>query len=177
MLHAGQRTNEAEIHDLLSNERRRYVIEELTDEVGIVTLRGLAERIARIEVGGDPPRDRVRSVYNSLHQTHLPRLDDHGVVAYDSDRKTVRLDEGAQDVRVYMEVVTRYGITWAQYYQWVACIALVSLLAVQLRLPVFDRVDPVLLTSGFLFLVAGSVAYQLWSRRWFYLTRIVEPTE
>lgn len=168
------RVDEAEIHDLLSNDRRRHVIEELTDEVGIVTLRGLAERIARTEVGGDPPRNRVRSMYNSLHQTHLPRLDDLDVVAYDSDRKTVRLDDGAQAVHVYMEVVTPYGITWTQYYQWLACVSLSSVLAATLDLPLFGRGDPVLVASGFLFLVAASVAYQLWSRRWVYVNRFVE---
>jgi hypothetical protein len=177
MLGALETRNEVEIHHLLSNERRQYVIEELNEAVGAVTLRRLAEAIAVAEAGQDPPRSRVRSVYNSLHQTHLPKLDDYGVVEYNEDRKTVRLDDRAREVNLYMEVVTPYGITWAQYYQWLSFLSLLVLLAAQLKLSFFSRADPVLATSGFLIILAGSVAYQLWSRRWFYFNRLVTPEE
>lgn len=98
---------ETEIHDLLRNERRRRTLKNLQRTVGTTTLRDLAERIAEEETGESPPPKNIRnSVYNSLHQTHLPKLHRRGIVEYESDRKTVRLTEEARSVDVYMEVVT-----------------------------------------------------------------------
>jgi len=85
--------------------------------VGATTLNDLAETIAERETGESPAPKNIRnSVYNSLHQTHLPKLDRRGIVEYDSDRKTIRITEDARSVDVYMEVVTPYGITWSEYY-------------------------------------------------------------
>ncbi|MFB6130362.1 MAG: hypothetical protein ABEJ28_06035, partial [Salinigranum sp.] len=107
----------SEIHDVLRNERRRLVIERLRGGDGTEAVRDLAEHIAGIEAGETPPPRNVRqSVYVSLHQTHLPKLDKLGIIEYDSDAKEVELAGRAQDVAVYLEVVPRYGLSWAEYY-------------------------------------------------------------
>jgi hypothetical protein len=174
-LSRSSRLAETEIHDILRNDRRRRVIEHLQESVGTVTLRELAETIAAHESGASPPPRPVReSVYNSLHQTHLPKLDDEGVVDYDEHRKTVDLRPGARDVNVYMEVVTKYGITWADYYRTVATVALVVTLATELGTPVVSAVPTLLWTSIALFVVAVSTAYQLWTRRWTYLRPLLD---
>jgi hypothetical protein len=169
------RLAETEIHDILRNNRRRHVIEHLQASVGTVTLRELAETIAAHESGDSPPPRSVReSVYNSLHQTHLPKLDDEGVVDYDEHRKTIELRPGARDVNVYMEVVTKYGITWADYYRTVATLALVLVLATELGTPGVEAVPTLLWASIALFVVAASTAYQLWTRRWTYLRALLD---
>ncbi len=174
-LSRSSRLAETEIHDILRNDRRRRVIEHLQASVGTVTLRELAETIAAHETGDSPPPRSVRdSVYNSLHQTHLPKLDDEGVVEYDEHRKTVELRPGAHDVNVYMEVVTKYGITWADYYRTIATIALSLLVATELGVPVVSAVPTLLLASCALVVVAASTAYQLWTRRWTYLRALVD---
>jgi hypothetical protein len=162
--------NEPEIHDLLRNDRRRAVIDKLSNRVGVVTLRELAEEIAAIETGESPPPRRAReSVYNSLHQTHLPKLDERGVVEYDRDRKTVSLKDGARHVTLYMEVVTPYGLTWADYYRTLGVVGLCTVVAASVGVPFFSAVESVFWASLFLVVFAVSVAYQLWKRRWFYL--------
>lgn len=166
---------ETEIHDLLRNERRQQVIKHMQRTVGSTTLRELAEAIAEKETGESPPPRNIRdSVYNSLHQTHLPKLDRQGVVDYDSDRKTITLEEDARSVRVYMEVVTRYGITWDEYYRLLGTLSLFVVLAALIEVPLVSAIDPVLLTSVFLFLFALSMAYQLWSQRWVYLNALLD---
>ena len=68
-----------EIHDVLSNERRQKVLELLRDNGhdGSMTARELSERIAEHETGESPPPRNIRqSAYVSLHQTHLPKLDE-----------------------------------------------------------------------------------------------------
>ena len=167
--------SEGEIHEILRNSRRRRVLKYLQDCVGTVTVRGLAEVIAEMETGESPPPRNIRdSVYNSLHQTHLPKLDSYGVIDYDRDRKTVSLQREARQVDLYMEVVTRYGVTWAQYYQRLMLLSLLVVLASQLDVFFFGTIPATLWTCLFLLVLAGSVTIQLWSRRWVYLRQLLE---
>jgi hypothetical protein len=166
---------ETEIHDILRNDRRRHVLEHLQESLGSVTVRELSETIAAREAGESPPPRPLReSVYNSLHQTHLPKLDDEGVVDYDKHRKTVELQSGARDVNVYMEVVTEYGITWADYYRSVATLALALVVASELGTPGVSAAPPLLWASVSLGAITASTAYQLWTRRWTYLRALVD---
>jgi hypothetical protein len=165
---------EGEIHELLRNSRRRRVLKQLQERVGVVTVRALAEVIAELETGESPPPRRIRdSVYNSLHQTHLPKLDAYGVVDYDTDRKTVALRREVRQVDLYMEVVTKYGITWAEYYQRLLLLALLVILAAQLDVFAVGMLPTAIWASVFLVVLAVSSAAQLWSRRWFYLQQLV----
>jgi hypothetical protein len=164
------RLESAEIHEILRNDRRRATIEVLRDTVGSMPLRRLSEMIAERETNTSPPPRNVRqSVYNSLHQTHLPKLDRMDVIEYDRDRKCVSLGEDARDVYIHMEVVTEYGITWADYYRTLSVLALLTIVAGGLGVPGLSSLDPVLIASGFLALIAVSSAKQLWNRRWLYL--------
>ena len=166
---------ETEIHDLLRNERRRQVIKHMQRTVGSTTLRELAEAIAEKETGESPPPKNIRdSVYNSLHQTHLPKLDERGVIDYDSDRKTITLKQDARSVRIYMEVVTDYGITWDEFYRMLGTFSLFVVLAAHIDVPLVSAVEPLLWTSLFLFVFAIAMAYQLWNQRWIYLNALIE---
>ena len=163
-----------EIHDILRNDRRRRVIKHLQSQFEPLTLRELSERIAAKEAGESPaPRNVRESVYNSLHQTHLPKLDDRGIIDYDKDRKTVELLEGANDVEVYMEVINRYGISWATYYRTIGVMSLLVVVAANTGFPFVADVPTLAWASCFLALFAGSACYQLWSRRWFYLRQLL----
>jgi hypothetical protein len=161
---------EAEIHDVLRNERRRRTIEHLREESGMVSLRDLSEAIAAAETGETPPPRNIReSVYNSLHQTHLPKLDSLGVVRYDSDRQDINIDGRAREVDLYMEVVTEYGITWGEYYRSLGVFALFSIVASEIGVPLLAEVSSLLVASAFLAVIGASIAYQLWTHRWRYL--------
>ena len=166
---------ETDIHDLLRNERRRQVIKQLQDTVGKTTLRDLAESIAERETGESPPPKNIRdSVYNSLHQTHLPKLDNRGIVEYESNRKTIRLTENARSVDVYMEVVTPYGITWSEYYSMLGTLSLLIVFAALVEVPVISTVDPIFFVSVFLVVFGVSIGYQLWTDRWVYLNAMFD---
>ncbi|SEP90069.1 DUF7344 domain-containing protein [Natrinema salaciae] len=81
-----------DIYHLLQTKRRRDVLRYLRDAEGPVRLRELAEQIAAWEQGTTVEHlrssDRQR-VYISLYQSHLPKLDNHGIVDYDKDRGRV----------------------------------------------------------------------------------------
>lgn len=84
-----------EVFELLANQRRRFVLHYLRQypDEG-VSLSTLSEAVAGWEHGVESDqldyRER-KSVRNSLHQFHLPKLDDAGIVAYDDRDGEVRL--------------------------------------------------------------------------------------
>jgi hypothetical protein len=171
---AGGSIDPREVHEILRNTRRRRVIEQLSRRLEPITLRDLAEKIAAIETGETPPPRKARdSVYNSLHQTHLPKLDELDVIEYDEDRKKIHLRRRAKQVHRYMQVVTDYGISWAQLYRTMGVIALSAIVGTQAELPLLQDVPVLLLTSVFLVLFAVATAYQMWTLRWFYMRSLV----
>jgi hypothetical protein len=95
--------DEGDIHDVLRNERRRHTLELLRDNGETSSVRDLSEEVAALETGESPPPRNIRqSVYVSLHQTHLPKLDDLGIAVYDADAKRVTLTDRVGEVEAYM---------------------------------------------------------------------------
>lgn len=158
--------SETDIHHVLSNPRRRATIRCLKDGGGLVSLGGLAQQIAATESGEHPPPRRAReSVYNTLHQTHLPLLHDLGVVTYDRDQRAVELRPEARQLTSYMDVVTKYGITWGELYRAVGVAGLLGVVATEAQVPVLAAVDSLLWATGGLAVLAVTGAAQLWSNR------------
>ena len=167
--------DEGEIHDILRNWRRRMTIKELKSSAGPMTLRELAETLAEAETGESPPPRNVRnSVYNSLHQNHLPKLNEAGIIQYDSDRKTILLEPRARDVGLYTEVVTQYGITWATYYRRLLSLALLAFLGSEIGVPILADIPGVLLIGVFFAAVVVSTVAQCWSDRWHFLRPLLD---
>ncbi len=81
---------EERLFDLLGNERRRSCLQCLAAVDGTMTVQDLASQVAvRVSDEGNSPAEIRDSVYISLCQNHLPKLDDAGVVDYDDADKTV----------------------------------------------------------------------------------------
>lgn len=155
------RLSKYEIHDVLRNKRRTWVLEHLQQTRTPVPLRELSEQLAALETGETPPPRNIReSVYNSLHQTHLPKLDDLGIVEYQVDRKLVAQADGFRQVTLYMEVVTADDVTWATYYLAVGVAALVVTALSGAGLPVFAVLPVWLWSTVFFALLALSALYQ-----------------
>lgn len=159
-----QRTSQLtkyEIHDVLRNKRRTWVLEQLQQTRNPVPLRELSEQVAALETGETPPPRNIReSVYNSLHQTHLPKLDDLGIVEYQVDRKVVAQADSFRQVTLYMEVVSADDVTWATYYLTVGVVALVVTFLSSVGLPVFAVLSVTIWSILFFALFALSALYQ-----------------
>lgn len=168
-----------EIHDVLRNDRRRLVLERLRKTDTSESVSDLSEYVASVETGESPaPRNARQSAYVALHQTHLPKLDELGIVVYDSDAKEVSLARNAAEVAVYMEVVPRYAISWAELYFGLGLLGLLTLVGVASGVPLLADVPPAALGGVSLALVTAVAAYQLVTQRRSLLHRLsrgVEP--
>jgi hypothetical protein len=122
-----------DLFELLANRRRRYAMHYLHQRDGeTVSLSELSEHIAAWEHGVDAAElDYLerKSVRNSLHQFHLPKLDDAGVVEYDTRTSEVRL-RSATGAKAYHDVVR-------EEYPWALVFLAVSTAAVAVYALVF----------------------------------------
>lgn len=107
------------LYDILTDRRRRYTVHYLKQREGPVSIRDIAEQVAAWEnrkpVAELDSTERKR-VYISLYQSHLPSMDEMGLIEYDEDAKTVRLLESLQNAEIYIEIVPEYDIPWNLYY-------------------------------------------------------------
>lgn len=104
---------------LLGNDRRRSTVEILARERRSVDVSDLAHEIV------DGEDSSYKSAYVSLQQSHLPQLDEHGVVVYDRDEREVQCGPHFDEVASYVgsdESTTQH---WQIYFAG----AVVSLLA------------------------------------------------
>lgn len=97
---------------ILGNERRMLLVEYLQNREGKAELRDAVEFIAERE-GNTGPKHR-KSVYVSLIQTHIPKMEREGIISYHSG--VVTLVEVPENVTVYMETVNKNDISWSSFY-------------------------------------------------------------
>ena len=101
--------DEDQIYHLLQNERRRNVLRYLHDVDGQVSMRDIAEQVAAWEnnctVQAITSDERQR-VYIPLYQSHLPKLDEEGIIEYNKSRGTVEKTQMADVLYDYLEPAT-----------------------------------------------------------------------
>ncbi|ELY59576.1 hypothetical protein C493_05110 [Natronolimnohabitans innermongolicus JCM 12255] len=109
-----------EIFTVLSNRRRRWVLHYLKQrENQRIDLRTLVDTVSAWEFetpADELPWKKRKRIYTALRQSHLPTLDDAGVIEYDRSRGEVELTEDARTVRMYLEYVPDDDIPWSQCY-------------------------------------------------------------
>lgn len=112
--------DQEQIFEILSNERRRYVLGHLKRcDDSVVDVGTLVTHVAALE--NDVPVEMVdsaarKSVYVGLRQSHLPKMDEYGLVDYDADRGEVQLTDAAEEARMYLEYVPANDIPWCYHY-------------------------------------------------------------
>lgn len=169
------RLREPEIYDVLQNERRRRTLRCLRHQAGEVCLEELAETLTELECSELSSQDNIRrSVRNSLHQTHLPKLEAVDVVDYDQNSKRVTLTTNAREMDRYLGRHSVYGFSWSEYYRVVATVSLLAILLTELDIWLFAAVNEVLLLTLALGVLAISILYQLWTRRWIYVRSLLD---
>lgn len=112
--------SEDELFDVLANQRRRFAVHLLKrEERDQIAIGDMAEQIAAWENGIDTAEitgNERKRVYTALQQSHLPKMDDAGVVDFNKDRGIVEPTPALTDIDVYMDVVEGREIPWSTYY-------------------------------------------------------------
>jgi len=147
------------VFDILSSPRRRYVLYHLRETDEPVDLTALAEQVAAWENETDledlTEQERKR-VYVSLYQTHIPRLDEAGVVEYHKDSGKVALAADARDIDEYL-ISSEDQFSWQRIYLALAAISGVLLALMVLNIAFFAMV-PESVLAGLIILAFGVTA-------------------
>jgi len=109
---------EEDVFDVLSHRRRRFALHYLVQQ-GETDLGELSEYVAAWENDKDVAElstSERKHAYSALQQTHLPRMDEVGVVEFDKDRGTIEPSESLAELDIYMDVVRGNEIPWSEYY-------------------------------------------------------------
>lgn len=166
--------DESQIYDVLKNDRRRRAFLCLREQRGETGVTELATSVAHLEADSNlSAADCKESVYNSLHQTHLPKLEELDIVEYDEQSKVVTLTANAAEIDRYLRLRSGYGFFWEEYYQLLSVTSLLSILCAELDVSVFGGVETVPVVTLSLAVLAASVTYQVWTRRWIYLRSLL----
>lgn len=95
-----------ELFHVLQTFRRREAIRYLLGESGPVKMPAVAEHVAAVEhetTVAELTSEQRQRVYIPLYQSHLPKLDELGVIEYDKPRGIVRPTEDLECFRPYLD--------------------------------------------------------------------------
>lgn len=134
-----------DLFELLGNARRRHIIEYLNEHGEPESLGTLAQYVAAQEndVGFEDVSaiQRKRS-YTSLQQTHLPRLDDAGVVEFDKDGGVITPSKQLAQFSLHLDVVSKDDLPQSVVYLALSGVSLGLLVAAAVGVPVIGTLSP-----------------------------------
>ena len=101
----------SEVLTLLSERYRRHALACLDGLPEPVPLEGLTDQVAGREF--QQPPDRVSmitrtQIANALHHTHLPKLEEAGIITYDSDEGEVREITIDEPLKGFLDKIRRH---------------------------------------------------------------------
>jgi hypothetical protein len=149
--------SQSDIFGVLQNDRRRHVLEILRKQ-GNQSIRSLSEEIARLESGEEDPKSTIRkSIYVSLLQTHIPKMESLGVINYNRENDFIELLPAANNFDIYMETVKEGDIPWSHFYIGLSALAVVGSVVISLGFFKFVTSNQWMLFISCLFMVSAIV--------------------
>lgn len=179
MVNTGQTVVE-DVFYMLNNRRRRFAIFELARSDDALTVSDLAEQIAAWENGvlsSEVTSTQRKRVYNSLQQTHLPKLAERGFIEYDEREGTIEPTEQIDQLDIYVEIVEGREIPWSKYYLGLATVGLLLVVAKLVGVAVVSGVPLLGMMIGFMVVFAGSSLVHVGLQRSYDLTAREKPPE
>lgn len=152
------------LFSLLSNPRRRYILSYLNGTDEPILLQDLASEVAAWEIETDPDQltdKQQKRLYVSLYQTHIPKLEEAGIVDYESDTGEIRLTHRGDDLNRYLddeEAGVDETSPWGRYYLGIALAGALMYGANSVGWLPLDRTGVVALGTGWMLLFVGLAA-------------------
>lgn len=160
----GAGVSAATLFEVLGNERRRSVIQVLRDREEPMSLADLSDAVAARENGVDPDdlsRRQRKCTYTALQQTHLPKMDDAGVLTFEKEAGEVTAGDAIVEYTLYLDVVPSMGVRRSEVYLGVALAGVVVTAGVWAGLPPFVWLGPLTWAALVVASVAIAAAVQL----------------
>lgn len=163
----GDRLSQNKIFEVLSNERRRCALYYLQQQDDIVDLGDVVDHVTAWQY--DQPISAIDSktrtrVYSALHQVHLPKLEEAGLIEYDRERSECRAREEAGYAQLYLEYDPGNDIPWSMLYSGLVLIGVILGSTTHLGIYPFDWLGSSLLVWMLLVLfgiaAAGHVLHE-----------------
>lgn len=158
------RLSQDEVYQLLSNPRRRFIISFLRgrDEIH---LQDLAAEVAAWEnetaIDSLTAQQRKR-VYVSLYQTHVPKLEEAGIIDYDGETGVIRLRDRVEQLDTYLPTREATERNWRRVYLAIVVGGGIFYALVALRVSVFGLVRATTAGALVLGVLAAAVVLQYW---------------
>lgn len=134
-----------EVFEVLKSRRRRMVVDYLLGQSDPVPLSELVAQVTAwendVSVGAIDPDDRV-AVYASLHQTHLPKLVDYGLLTYDREDRTVSLTPRGERLQPFLTTEVADNAPSGRAVLALSGVLVAVLVAVYGNVWLFGRVSP-----------------------------------
>lgn len=159
-----------ELFDVLGNERRRCIVQYIISNGDAIELEALVDHVAAWENEksiDSLTRSERKRVYTALKQTHLPKMEEFGLIQFDSDRNIVRTAEKFSELDVYLQVVGG-RIPYSSIYLIISSVSLLTIVGAAIGVPVLSRIPP-LVWGPLLVALFGLTALTHW-----YQTRRME---
>ena len=157
-----------DVFDLLSNSRRRFVINYLLRVDRAVSIQELSRELAMWEFDATAEEltdQEEKRIYVALYQTHVPKLEEAGIVDYDTDTGLIQLDEQATELQPYVEEDLPGSRSWPLYYAGLAAAGLAVYAGVLLGVPPLGAANAFLVGVGAVIALLGlATAHYLSSR-------------
>lgn len=169
-----------EQYEVLSNRRRRYTIHALKQQDEVIEVGSLADQVTAWEE--EVPIDRIsregrHSVYNSLRQIHLPKLDDTEIVEFDKDRGTIAPTAEIKDLEIYMEFVEGKQLPWHMFQLQVAAVSFLLLVAIWLEVWPFVLLPDIAWTGVIVAMICVVAVVQYYDKKRMQLGKGPKPPE
>ena len=177
---AGETPSTDELYTVLANRRRRHALHYLKQRTDPVEIGELAERIAAWEndvaVKAVTGTERKR-VYTALQQSHLPKMDDVGLVAFDKRRGVVEPASSLDDIEIYLDIVNANDVPWAEYYLGLSGVSIAFLAAVWVNSLLFSALSYAAVAAFVVTAFAVSAVIHVYSRRKSLIGGVGPPPE
>lgn len=95
--------SEDTVFTLLSARRKREMLRILAQSDGEMTVADMTAEISHREHGGSSSAAKRKRIYVSLHQTHIPKLEEAGVVERNVSNRSIRLAGSWKQLYAYLE--------------------------------------------------------------------------
>lgn len=150
---ASTEISQEQIFEVLQSPRRRYALYYLLREGDAVDLSALATHVAAWE--HDTPLDELttqqrKRVYISLYQTHIPKLEEVGLLDYNREAGTIHPSHRVCHLEKYLGDVSRLSIAWNQYYLTFSVLSLLLLGGMLVGIfphTIFSRHTPIIILT------------------------------